>query len=131
MNFDRFRFRCEASLFYFELINAIGQTLHVQRSLIVGRQNTAILIGIAGKVKNRSHPQARGVGHLDAQFTAIALAKERQCTKEEKPRKSFQKLAPDIAEWLGARACASSLSVQAPVHTDAASPARRCPEYSF
>jgi hypothetical protein len=94
------------------LIDAIRQALHIQRPLLVGRQNIPILIRIAGDVQGRSHPQAGRVGHRNTQFAAIALTKERsRAQKEEKSRKSCQKLAPNIVSPASASGlCSSTLA---------------------
>ena len=82
MNFDRFRYACEARLFNFDLIDAVRQALHIEIAQIAGRQSISILIGPADDLDHRFHAQTVGIGHSKAQFTAIALAKERHSAKE-------------------------------------------------
>jgi hypothetical protein len=83
VNIDRFRYLRKARLLDFELIDAIGQALHIQVALIVGRQSISVLIGLADDLHRGFHGKTGRIGDFKAQFSAIALAKERQRRKEE------------------------------------------------
>ena len=83
MNFDGFGYHRKTRLPDFQLIEAVGQALHVQTALIAGRQSVAILIRLADDLNGCSYAKTVRIGHFKAQLTAIALAKERQRAEEE------------------------------------------------
>ncbi len=68
--------RRKARLLNFELIDAIGKTLHVEFALIVSCQRISILICLADNLNGRFHAKAGRIGHFEPQFAAIAL---REC----------------------------------------------------
>ena len=88
MNFDRFGYVRKARLLNFELIDAVGQALHIEVTLIVGRKSVAILIRLADDLNRGFHAETVRIGHSKAQFAAIALAKERQGAKKKNGCKS-------------------------------------------
>jgi len=85
---NSFGYSCKARLSDCELIDSVGQPLHIEATLIVGRQSLAVLIGLADDLDGCLHPKTGRIGYCEAQFTAIALAKKWQRTEEQKGQKS-------------------------------------------
>jgi hypothetical protein len=51
--------------------------------VVAGRESISILIGLAGYLNDGFHAKSTRIDYIEAQFAAIALAKERQGAKEE------------------------------------------------
>ena len=83
MNVDGFRYAGKARVVNFELIDAIRQALHVQATLVTGRQCISILIRLARDLNCYFHAKPPRIDDFNAQFAAIALAEERESAKEE------------------------------------------------
>src|SRR5271166_2647018 len=88
MNLDGFRYPRKARLLDFQLINAVRQTLQVQIPLFAGRQSISILICPAGDLHGCFHAEPARIAYFETQFAAIALAEERQGSKEKEYCKS-------------------------------------------
>jgi len=67
----------ETGLPNLKTIDAKRQTLHIEGALIAGREHIAILICLTDNLHRCFHAQTGRIGHSKAQFTSIALAKER------------------------------------------------------
>jgi hypothetical protein len=83
MNIERLRYFRKPWLSDLELINTVAQTLHIQETLIVGRQSIVILIRLADDLNRCFHTKTGRIDDSNAQLAAIALAKEREGAKEE------------------------------------------------
>ena len=64
-----------------DLVDTVGQALHVQDTLIGRSQSVAILIGWAGNL-NLVFPQPGRVNHLQTQFAGISLWPNVEVTKK-------------------------------------------------
>ena len=72
VNIHRFGDLRKARLSNFQLIDAVGQSLHVEIALIVGRQSVPIL-GLAGDLNRRLYAQAGWIDNIQPQFAVIRL----------------------------------------------------------
>ena len=89
MNFDNLGRGYKARLPYFELIDAVRQALHVQVALFAGGKSISIAVRLADDLNRRFHAKTGRIGHSEAQFAAITLAKERHGAEDENGGKSL------------------------------------------
>ncbi len=88
-NFDRLGYFCKAGLFDFELVDAIGQALHVQLTLTVGCERVVIAIGLASNLDRGLYGRTGRIGNGDAQFSVVALRANRGRAQNENHQESL------------------------------------------
>ena len=73
MDVDGPRNFCETRPTDLELIHPIWKALQGQRPLIIGSEDVAVLIPLAGDLNRGFHAETRLIGHPEPQFSAVAL----------------------------------------------------------
>src|SRR5215469_18493667 len=83
MDIERLRHLREPWLVDLDLINTIRQTLESQCPLIIGAEDTPVLVRLADDLNRGFHPETRWICHPQPQLAAVGLGKKKQGTRKE------------------------------------------------